>query len=312
MIKVGFFGTPDIASYSLERLCEKFQIVFLVAPEDKECGRNREVQYCSAKETASCRDIPVLQPASLRDPEFQSAIESYSADIFVVVAYGKLIPEKVFSLPPLGTINLHPSLLPKYRGAAPVQWALINGEMVSGVTVQMINKDLDAGDIVLQEKFAIDENATAEELYEKVLPLGAELLIKSIELLASGEADTVAQNHDEATYCGKIDRAVAHINWSDKASEIHNLVRGLNPKPVAWTGFNSRNIKIWRTALFKEDPGYMPAPGELFRFQKKRLLAGTGEGILEILQIQPENRKIMDGTAFINGYRIEGGEKFEW
>lgn len=311
MIKIGFFGTPDIAAYSLERLCEKFQIVFLVAPEDKECGRNRGVKYCSAKETACCMDIPVLQPASLKDPEFQSAIESYKADIFVVVAYGKLIPEKVFSLPPLGTINLHPSLLPKYRGAAPVQWALINGESVSGVTVQMINKDLDAGDIVLQEKLIINENATAEELYENVLPLGADLLIKSIELLASGEAKTVVQNHEEATYCGKIDRSVAHINWNDKASAIHNLVRGLNPKPAAWTEFKGKNIKIWRTSLFREDSGYAPAPGELIRYQKRRLLAGTGEGILEILSIQPENRKIMDGTAFINGFRIETGEKFE-
>lgn len=311
MIKIGFFGTPHIASYALERLCEKFNIVFLVAPEDKECGRNRGIQYCSAKETACCMDIPVLQPVSLKDPEFQSAIESYNADIFVVVAYGKLIPEKVFSLPPLGTINLHPSLLPKYRGAAPVQWALINGERVSGVTVQMINKDLDAGDIVLQEKLNIDENITAEELYEKVLPVGADLLIKSIELLASGKANSMPQNHEEATYCGKIDRSTAHINWSEKATAVHNLVRGLNPKPAAWTTFNGMNIKIWRTSLFNEDPEYSPEPGEVFRFQKKRLLAGTGDGIIEILLIQPENRKIMDGSAFINGYRIQGGERFE-
>jgi len=312
MIRIGFFGTPDIASYSLEKLCEKFEIVFLVAPEDKECGRNRGIQSCAAKETACCMNIPVLQPASLKDPEFLKAVESFNADIFVVVAYGRLIPENVFSSPRLGTINLHPSLLPKYRGAAPVQWALINGEKISGITVQMINKELDAGDIVLQESFPLGCDVTAGELYEKILPIGAELLIKAVELLASGEAEKIKQNHSEATYCGKIDRVTAGINWGNDSWSIHNLVRGLNPKPAAWTTFRGKNIKIWKTALYNEDPGYSPGPGELFRFQKKRLLAGTGKGILEILEIQPENRKIMNGEAFINGYRIEKGDVFEW
>lgn len=312
MIKIGFFGTPDIASYALEKLCEKFEILFLVAPEDKECGRNRGIQSCAAKETACCMNIPVLQPSRLKDPDFLKAIESFNADIFVVVAYGKLIPENVFTSPRLGTINLHPSLLPLYRGAAPVQWALINGEKETGITVQMINKELDAGDIVLQESFPLDSNITAGELYEKVLPMGADLLIKAVELLASGKAEKVRQNHDNATYCGKIDRETAHIDWHNDSRVIHNLVRGLNPKPAAWTTFKGKNIKIYKTALFNEEPGYSPSPGELFRFQKKRLLAGTGNGILEILEIQPENRKIMDGAAFINGYRIDSGEAFEW
>ncbi|MFA5518453.1 MAG: methionyl-tRNA formyltransferase [Spirochaetota bacterium] len=311
MIKVGFFGTPDIASYTLEKLCEKFEIAFLVAPEDRECGRNRTVQYCAAKKTACCMNIPVLQPVSLKDPEFQKAIEAFNADIFVVVAYGKLIPERVFSLPRLGTINLHPSLLPAYRGAAPVQWAVINGETVSGITVQMINRELDAGDIVLQEKINISKDATSGDLYEEILPLGAELLIKAVELLASGKAKKIEQNHDDATYCGKINREIARINWTKEVETIHNLVRGLNPKPAAWTTFRNKNIKLWKTALFNEDPEYLPEPGEIFRFRKKRLLAGTGKGILEILEIQPENRKIMDGTEFINGHRINAGEKFE-
>jgi methionyl-tRNA formyltransferase len=176
----------------------------------------------------------------------------------------------------------------------------------------MINKELDAGDIVLQESFPLDSNVTAGELYEKILPMGANLLIKAVELLASGEAEKIKQNHDEATYCGKIDRSTAGIHWSNKAWDIHNLVRGLNPKPAAWTTFKGKNIKIYKTALFNEDPGYSPDPGELFRFRKKRLLVGTGDGILEVLEIQPENRKIMDGAGFINGYRIDSGEAFEW
>jgi methionyl-tRNA formyltransferase len=284
--------------------------VFLVSPEDKKCGRDMKIQECAAKEFASCKDIPVLQPKSLKDPEFAAQLKSYNADIFVVVAYGKLIPRPIFTMPQYGTINLHPSLLPKYRGAAPVQWALINGDSETGVTVQMINEELDAGDIVLQEKIEIDENINAGELYDLVFPIGAELVVKSIELLGSGKAELVKQNGSDATHCGKIDKDTALINWNNNAFKIHNLVRGLNPKPVAWTTFRSHHMKIWKTSVFD---GIVPElkPGEVTKFQKKHLLAGTGNGVIEILEIQPENKKKMDGLSFINGYRLETGDFFE-
>lgn len=308
-MRVGFFGTPEIASYVLQHICNTYEIVFLVSPEDKKCGRSLKIQECAAKEFATCRDIPVLQPKSLKDPEFAALLESYNADIFVVVAYGKLIPRSVFAMPRLGTINLHPSLLPKYRGAAPVQWALINGDSVTGVTVQMINEELDAGDIVLQEKIAIDENINAGELYDLVFPIGAELVVKSIELLGSGKSELIQQDNSEATHCGKIDKDTAHINWNDEPLRLHNLVRGLNPKPVAWTTFRGHNMKIWRTSIFRGDAPALK-PGEVVKFQKKHLLAGTGGGAIEILEIQPENKKKMDGLSFINGYRLEPGESF--
>ncbi len=309
-MRVGFFGTPEIASYVLQHICNIYEIVFLVSPEDKKCGRDMKIQECAAKEFASCKDIPVLQPKSLKDPEFAAQLKSYNADIFVVVAYGKLIPRPIFTMPQYGTINLHPSLLPKYRGAAPVQWALINGDSETGVTVQMINEELDAGDIVLQEKIEIDENINAGELYDLVFPIGAELVVKSIELLGSGKAELVKQNGSDATHCGKIDKDTALINWNNNAFKIHNLVRGLNPKPVAWTTFRSHHMKIWKTSVFD---GIVPElkPGEVTKFQKKHLLAGTGNGVIEILEIQPENKKKMDGLSFINGYRLETGDFFE-
>jgi methionyl-tRNA formyltransferase len=308
-MKVGFFGTPDIASSVLKRLCREHEVVFLVAPEDKKCGRNLHLRNCSAKELALCENIPVLQPGSLKDPGFTEVLKSYDAGIFVVVAYGKLIPRSVFALPPLGTINLHPSLLPLYRGAAPVEWALINGERETGVTVQMINEKLDAGDIVMQERISLDDTITAGGLYDLVMPLGEELVLKSIDLLSRGEAHLIIQDHDRATYCPKIDRQTAEIKWDKSVFEIHNLVRGLNPKPSAWTTFRDMSIKIWRTLPVKGETVALE-PGELVIYHKKRLLAGTGNGVIEILEIQPENKKRMDGLAFINGYRLSENEVF--
>lgn len=310
-MKIGFFGTPGIASYVLEKLCCRFEVVFLVSPEDKRCGRDLKLTNCAAKETAVCHNVPVLQPKSLKDPEFAESLKAFGADIFVVVAYGKLIPASVFNIPRCGTINLHPSLLPKYRGAAPVQWALINGETVTGVTVQMINEELDAGDIILSREISVDDNMTAEGLYDLVLPMGAGLVVEAVELLCTGRAGTLAkQDHSQATYCGKIDNDTAHIDWNKSATGIHNLVRGLNPKPVAWTTFRGKHIKVWETRAFREELT-APAAGELAVFHKKRLLAGTGEGILEIISLQPETKKRMDALAFINGHRLRPSDRFE-
>jgi len=310
-MKIGFFGTPGIASYVLEKLCCRFEVVFLVSPQDKRCGRDLKLQNCAAKDTAICHNVPVLQPGSLKDPEFAETLKAFGADIFVVVAYGKIIPASVFNIPPCGTINLHPSLLPKYRGAAPVQWALINGEPVTGVTVQMINEELDAGDIVLSREIAVDENMTAEGLYDIVLPMGAELVTRAVEMLCAGKTGAVRkQDHSQATYCGKIDSEMARIDWNKSAASIHNLVRGLNPKPAAWTTFREKHVKVWETRILREE---LPAPaaGELVVLHKKRLLAGTGDGILELVSMQPETKKRMDALAFINGYRLNPSERFE-
>lgn len=309
MIRIGFFGTPEIASCCLEELCGDFHVSFVVAGEDKPAGRHQHMTHCAAKGSAMCRDIPILQPHSLRDPAFIDTIKKFDADIYVVVAYGKIIPREIFDHPSLKTINLHPSLLPRYRGAAPVPWAIIRGETETGVTVQLINEELDAGDIIVQEKVRIHENMTAGELYDVVIPMGSRMLSRAIGLLASGEAMPRPQDPAEATYCGKITRELAAVDWTRPSAEIHNLVRGLNPKPGAWTLFRGKNVKIWGT-LRAEDCGEDLRPGELHVRGKKTLLAGTGSGCIEITSIQPETKKTMDGPSFINGYRLTAGDSF--
>jgi len=309
-MKIGFFGTPEIATYCLNDLSRKHEIVFAVTPEDRPYGRHLKLRPCEVKQAAAELNIPVMQPSKLNESIFLEKIRDYAADIFVVVAYGKIIPEEVYNLPPLKTINLHPSLLPLYRGAAPMQWSIINGDNETGVSVQLINERLDAGDIVLQEKIHLDINSTYSDLYTRVLPLGSEMLEKTIGILSSGKPELIKQNEGNATYCKKIDRTTANINWTSNSLEIHNLVRGLNPKPVAWTTFRGKNIKIWQTCI-SDITEIDLEPGEVARFQKKRLLAGTSDGILEIISLQPETKKIMDAAAFINGHRLEKGEKFK-
>ena len=310
-MKIGFWGTPAIASYCIEALYTNHEICFIVTQPDKPAGRNNILTPPQAKETALKLGIPVLQPETLKENPFLEKITEFNADIFVVVAYGKLIPSEIFNAPPLKTINLHPSLLPKYRGAAPIQWALINGETETGVTVQMINEKMDAGDIVVQEKIALDDTMNSDDLYNKALPIGTKLLNHAIELIASGFSDFEKQKDEEATFCGKITRGTAKINWNEPAYTIHNLVRGLAPKPAAWTLFRGAVMKIFRTAPIKTvELREIPAPGEIIRYQKKRLIAGTGSGLLEIIELQPETKKKMDAASFINGYNLENVSNF--
>jgi methionyl-tRNA formyltransferase len=309
-MKIGFFGTPEMAARVLADLKKMHDIRFAVTAEDKEAGRNRAVQFCPAKVQALRLNIPVLQPASLNNADFMERIGACGADIFVVVAYGSLIPRAVFDHPPLKTINLHPSLLPRYRGAAPIQWSLINGEKETGITVQLINEKLDAGDIVVQEAVKVNDDMTAADLNEIVASRGAELLDRAMSGLVSGKPKLIRQDEAMATFCRKIDRDVAMIDWNRPAEYIHNLVRGLNPKPVAFSSFRGENIKIWKTAPVREDVSGTPGPGRILRYKKKRLLAGTGSGFIEILGIQPANKKVMDALSFINGYRLAPEDRF--
>lgn len=309
-MKIGFFGTPDIAAYCLDKLKDHFEIVFAVTKEDKPYGRNLKLRPCPAKEIAIANNIRVYHPASLKDPAFIDEIENLNADAFVIVAYGRIIPAEIYNIPRFKTINLHPSLLPKYRGAAPVEWAIINGEKESGITIQTINDKMDEGDIILQEKIPITWDMNSGELYNIVLPLGAEFLIRALRLLESGKAEFHRQNHAEAVYCKKIVRETAHISWQGSSLDIHNLVRGLNPKVGAWSSFRGSNLIIWKTSPYNENSLKDPEPGCLY-VHKKKLFAGTGDGFLEIEKLQPETKKIMDGISFINGYRPGSGDRFE-
>ncbi len=309
-MKIGFFGTPHIAAYCLDEILKKYSVEFVVTSPDKPAGRGRKLTPSPVKELSFKHDIPVLQPQSLKDALLHTQLNEFGCDLFVVVAYGKIIPRLLFDMPRYGTINLHPSLLPLYRGAAPIQWALINGEKKTGVTVQMINEELDAGDILLQESIDIPIDMTAGELYDLVLPMGATMLVKTIAGLQDTTITPVPQNHSQATYCGKIDTETARIQWNNTSMEIHNLARGLNPRPVAWTTFRDKKIKIWRTMPVEDTLPKGSTPGSIHIFPGKRLIAQTGSGPLEIFQLQPETKKSMDSRSFLNGYHPDEGEVF--
>lgn len=308
-MKIGFFGTPELGAFCLEELHKHHEVLFAVTPPDKPSGRNKQIVPCPVKRKAADLDIPLLQPDKLVAEDFASA----NADIFVVAAYGKLIPKSVFSLPKFGTVNLHPSLLPKYRGAAPIPWALINGEKETGLTIQMINERLDAGDIVLQKTLRLNDTINAGELYSAVLQEGAALLLDAIQVLGEGKASLIKQNEDEATFCKKITKETRQINWQASAEEIHNLVRGLSPTPAALTMFRGGEIKILRTAIADIAIGEEQASGRLLVSEKKRLIAVAGKSsssLLEILELQPAGKKPMTAAAFINGYRLNPNDKF--
>ncbi len=309
-MRVGFFGTPDLAARCLEGLAARHDIVFAVTAPDKPAGRSLKLQESPVKRAALAAGTPLFQPPNLRDPALPGELAAFGADIFVIVAYGMIVPAAVFNIPPLRTLNLHPSLLPKYRGPAPMQWAVMNGEAETGLTVQVINERLDAGDIVLQETIPLGEDATAGDLEEIVAGRGADILDRAVSLLASGGAGLRVQDESEATYCPKIDRVTALIDWTQSADHITNRVRGLNPRPGAFCFFRGDEMKLWKTRPFRGDAPPLE-PGFLARHGKKTLLAGTGTVPVEILSLQPAAKKVMDGLSFLNGYRIAGGERFQ-
>ncbi len=310
-MKIGFFGTPELAKEVLEYLCSHHTVLFAVSSHDKAQGRSRKVCKTPVKACAEEHCVDVLQPLNLKCDEVVEELQKYNADIFVVFAYGHIIPKSVFTMPPLGTINMHPSLLPLYRGAAPVQWAIIDGQEKTGVTIQKIDEELDAGDIICQEEVAIPPDMTSCDLYEKVIPVGIQLIEKAMNGLREGTLKPQPQNHEAATYCGKINRETAKINWGKNARTIHNLVRGMNPKPTAWTTFRGHELKIWKTTVPEEHNLPELFPGEIVRYGKHRLLAGTGRGVIEILELQPSTKKRMDAAGFINGARLQSGDSFE-
>ena len=308
-MKIGFFGTPEIGAYCLESLVREHDIVFAVSQEDKPQGRSLRLVRSPVSSVAERLGIPVFTPGTLKDEALPATLAEFRADIFVVVAYGKIIPSNIFNIPEHGSINLHPSLLPHLRGAAPVESAILEGASESGITIQRITERLDAGDILAQESLLIDPDMTAGDLYEQVLPRGADLMMRVLSSLSSGTCVSRKQNESEATYCGKITKENARIDWGRSVTEIHNMIRAYNPKPVAWTSFRGSSLRILKSKMFNDEEMKL-APGEIAVFRKKRIIVGTDGVPIEILSLQPENKKVMDGLSFINGYRIMPGDSF--
>ncbi|MCC7429388.1 methionyl-tRNA formyltransferase [bacterium] len=308
-MKIIFFGTTDFAVESLKKLLEnKNEILAVVTQPDKPQGRGLKLVFSPVKEFALTRNLTILQPEKLKNnAELAEKLKSFEAELFVVVAY-RILPAEIFTLPKIGTFNLHGSLLPKFRGAAPINWAIIKGEKETGVTTFFIEQNVDTGNIIAQEKTNIYEYETFGELYERLKIIGAELTNQTVKLIANKSYKLQKQDESLVSLAPKLFRENTKINWEKDALEIQNFVLGLSPEPCAWTNFRGKNLKI----LFaKEEKNFVGTheTGELVA-EKKRLLVCCKNGYLSIKKLQVEGKKIMEISDFLNGNRIEKNEKF--
>lgn len=303
-MRVIFMGTPDFAVPCLESLIRSDdEVVAVFTQPDKKKGRNYMLAPPPIKELALKYGIKVFQPESLKDIDTIKLILELNPDLIVVVAYGKILPKEILNIPPFGCVNVHASLLPKYRGAAPIQWAIINGENITGVTTMYMDAGLDTGDIILKSETKIRVDETSGELFDRLSTMGSKLLIKTLNVIKSGEVKRERQIDKYASYAPMLDKSVAKINWKDSADKINNLVRGLNPCPVARTDINGKLLKIYKTKVYEPMCG---RPGEV-KSVKPLVVACGNNSAIEILNLQLESKKRMSSEDFFRGHKINIG-----
>lgn len=313
-MKIVFMGTPDFAVGALEAIIQAgHQVAAVVTQPDKPKGRGKEVQMTPVKVCATAHDIPVFQPVKIKESEAVERLRSYEADIFVVVAFGQILSEEILSMPQYGCVNIHASLLPKYRGAAPIQWAVINGEKVTGVTIQQMDKGIDTGDILMKTEVLIDEAETADSLHDKLARAGAQLIVESLPKIESGDITPVKQNEEESSYAKMLQKSMSRIDWSKDAAELDCLIRGLISWPGAVTVFRGKNLKIWEEEAVKNVPMHVDdaKPGTVVCVEKDAFYVQTGNGTLKVTAVQPEGKKRMAVRDFLLGYPVKAGEKFD-
>ena len=309
-MRIVFFGTPEFAVASLERLLKDgHDIAAVVTAPDKIGGRGHKFIQSDVKKFAVEHGLPVLQPVKLRDPEFLSELKKMGAELFVVIAF-RMLPEAVWAMPPKGTFNLHASLLPRYRGAAPINWAIMNGDTLTGVTTFFLSHEIDTGDIIAQREEKIRPEDNIGTLYDRLMLIGAEMTSETVRDIEAGTVTTRPQPEGEFVPAPKIFKDTCHIDWNRSAIDIHNQVRGLSPYPAAWSiiqldNGSSLETKIFDTRVLSpeniaEDWQYL-ASGSVIE-SKKRLLVKTGNGVLEILSLQPSGKRRMETSAFLLGY----------
>lgn len=304
-MNIVFMGTPDFAVASLDRLIKDGHNISAVFTKvDMPRGRKMVMTPPEVKVFAQSKGLTVYQPKTLRDENVINTIKSLKPDVIVVVAYGKLLPKEVLEIPPLGCINLHGSLLPKYRGAAPIQWTVLNGDKVGGATTMYMNEGLDTGDMILKLETEVGENETSGELFDRLAVEGAKLLSKTLDLIAQGDVERTPQNESEATYASMLDKSMCIIDWSKTCDEVHNLVRGLNPWPVALTTLEGKRIKVIETrkSTLSGNAGQVVSVNPL--------TVACGDGSVEILTLQPEGKKAMDSKSFLMGHRLDNTNYF--
>lgn len=306
-MKVLFMGTPDFAVSALEALIQsEHEVVGVVTQPDKPKGRGKEMQFPPVKECAVKYNIPVYQPVKVKTPEGVETLRSFGADIFVVAAFGQILSKEILDMPKYGCINIHASLLPKYRGAAPIQWAVINGDKQSGVTIQQMNEGIDTGDIWLKSVVDLEPKETGESLYEKLSKTGAELVLQVLPIIEEGKVKPEKQDESLSTHVGKLSKALGCIDWNKSAVEIERLIRGLNSWPSAYTSFKGKTLKIWDADVVEQSADGVP--GSIAEVTKENITVNTGDGKLLLKNIQLEGKKRMAVKDFLLGYKVETGE----
>lgn len=306
-MKVLFMGTPDFAVPVLNAVADKYEVTAVISQPDRPKGRGKKLQPTPVKLTAQSRNIPVYQPERIKNEEFTAFLKTIEADIYVVVAYGQILSQEILDIPPLGCVNVHGSLLPCYRGAAPIQWAIINGDEKTGVTIMYMDKNCDTGDMILKEEMDILPDDTYESLHDRMAPIGAAALMKALELIEKGEARAEKQNDSLSTHAPMITKEMGLIDWSKSSSEIRNRIRGFNPVPCAFTHYDGEVLKIYKAETVN---GYeLGESGEILSVDKKKgFIVGTGDGALIITEVQAKGGKRMNASDYMRGHSVEVGK----
>ena len=305
-MRVIFMGTPDFAVPSLEALLTKHEVVLVVTQPDKPKGRGKKMVPTPVKACALEHGIPVLQPEKVKEPEFVEQLRSYEPDLIAVTAFGQILSEPILEMPKYGCINVHGSLLPKYRGAAPMQWSIIDGEKVTGITTMYMAKDLDSGDMLLKAEVEITDEDTFATIHDKMAVTGANLLLDTLDQLEAGTLERIPQDHDAATYAPMITKETGHIDWSKNRQDIINLIRGLNPVPAAYTIYEEEVLKIFG-AVISDVQADDAANGEIVAVVKKGFVVKCGDGCLLITEVQARGGKRMMTDAYLRGHAMKEG-----
>lgn len=305
-MRIVFMGTPDFSVPTLEALVEAgHEVVGVVTQPDKPKGRGKAVLMTPVKEKAIELSIPVYQPVKAREESFIETLRKINPDVCVVIAFGQILPKAILDIPRYGCVNIHASLLPRYRGAAPLQWVVLNGEKETGITTMMMDVGMDTGDMLEKTVVPMDRKETYGSIHDKLSVLGGELIVSTLAKIEDGTIISTPQKDEEATYTKKIVKSMGEIDWTLEAEVIERYIRGLNPWPSAYTSWNGKTLKIWDADVVAEE--YPGVCGEVVLVDKNSVLVKTGKGALSLTSLQLEGKKRMDTDAFLRGYQIEKG-----
>lgn len=309
-MKIIFMGTPEFSVGALESIIQAgHQVLLVVTQPDKPKGRSKEMQMTPVKECALKHDIPVFQPIKIKTPEAVDKLREYDADVFVVAAFGQFLSEEILNMPKYGCINIHASLLPRYRGAGPIQRVILNGEKETGITIMQMDKGIDTGDMLLQSRIKIDEKETGDSLHDKLAAEGAKLIVEALPKIEAGELTAVKQNDEESCYAKMLQKSMGRIDWSMSADEIERMVRAFNSWPSAYTTYNGKTLKIWESDVCeKEMPEKNVATGTVIAVESDAVYVKTEDKDLKITQLQLEGKKRMAVKDFLLGCKIKVGE----